>query len=89
MSETWAIAFPTTGQRLRANGAMAPRGLAERDAIVLSGPADKPWGMREMAVAEPAGHRMMFGQRLTWPVNATALQVWITTKIHPELTALR
>jgi len=39
--------------------------LAERDAMVLSGPADKPWGMREMAVATPAGHRMMFGQRLT------------------------
>ena len=38
--------------------------IAARGAIVLSGPADKPWGMREMGVATPAGHRMMFAQRL-------------------------
>jgi len=38
--------------------------IAARGAIVLSGPADKPWGMREIAVATPAGHRMMFAQRL-------------------------
>jgi predicted enzyme related to lactoylglutathione lyase len=31
-------------------------------AIVLSAPADKPWGWREMAVATPEGHRMMFAQ---------------------------
>lgn len=30
----------------------------------LSGPADKPWGMREMAVSTPDGHRIMFGQDL-------------------------
>jgi catechol 2,3-dioxygenase-like lactoylglutathione lyase family enzyme len=40
------------------------RAIAARGAIVLSGPADKPWGLRELAVATPAGHRMMFGQRL-------------------------
>jgi catechol 2,3-dioxygenase-like lactoylglutathione lyase family enzyme len=40
------------------------RDIAGRGAIVLSGPADKPWGLREMAVATPQGHRMMFGQRL-------------------------
>jgi len=33
-----------------------------RGAIVLSPPADKPWGWREMAVATPEGHRMMFAQ---------------------------
>jgi catechol 2,3-dioxygenase-like lactoylglutathione lyase family enzyme len=38
--------------------------IAARGAIVLSGPADKPWGIREIAVATPAGHRMMFAQRL-------------------------
>lgn len=38
--------------------------IVARGAIVLSGPADKPWGMREMAVATPAGHRMMFAKRL-------------------------
>jgi len=38
--------------------------IAGRGAIVMSGPADKPWGLREMAVVTPAGHRMMFGQRL-------------------------
>jgi len=40
------------------------RAIQSRGAVVLSGPADKPWGMREMAVATPAGHRMMFAQRL-------------------------
>ena len=29
---------------------------------VLSGPADKPWGLREMAVRTPDGHRIMFCQ---------------------------
>lgn len=37
--------------------------IAARGAIVLSGPADKAWGLREMAVATPAGHRMMFAAR--------------------------
>lgn len=27
-------------------------------------PADKPWGMREMPVTTPDGHRLMFGQEL-------------------------
>jgi len=40
------------------------RRISARGAIVLAPPADKPWGVREMAVATPAGHRMMFGQRL-------------------------
>jgi len=35
-----------------------------RAALILSPPADKPWGWREMAVATPEGHRMMFAQRL-------------------------
>ena len=38
--------------------------IAPRGAVVLSAPADKPWGRREMAVATPDGHRMMFGQYL-------------------------
>lgn len=33
-----------------------------RGALTLSGPADRPWGLREMAVKTPEGHRMMFGQ---------------------------
>jgi catechol 2,3-dioxygenase-like lactoylglutathione lyase family enzyme len=33
-----------------------------KGAIIRSGPADKPWGWREMAVATPEGHRMMFAQ---------------------------
>ena len=36
--------------------------FAARGALILSGPADKPWGWREMAVATPEGHRMMFAQ---------------------------
>ena len=38
--------------------------IAARGAIILSGPTDKPWGMREIAVATPAGHRMMFASRM-------------------------
>lgn len=33
-------------------------------AAISSPPADKPWGWREMAIATPEGHRMMFAQRL-------------------------
>jgi hypothetical protein len=33
-----------------------------RGAIILHAPSDKPWGQREMAVATPDGHRMMFAQ---------------------------
>jgi uncharacterized glyoxalase superfamily protein PhnB len=36
--------------------------FAARAAIILSPPADRPWGWREMAVATPEGHRMMFAQ---------------------------
>ena len=39
--------------------------IAARGAIVISPPADKPWGLREMAVATPDGHRMTFGQSLS------------------------
>jgi len=38
--------------------------FAARGALIRSGPADKPWGWREMAVATPEGHRMMFAQAL-------------------------
>jgi hypothetical protein len=38
--------------------------FASRAARIRSGPADKPWGWREMAVATPEGHRMMFAQRI-------------------------
>jgi len=36
-----------------------------RTALILSAPADRPWGWREMAVATPEGHRMMFAQLLS------------------------
>jgi predicted enzyme related to lactoylglutathione lyase len=38
--------------------------IAAKGAIILSPPADKPWGWREMAVATPEGHRMMFAQAI-------------------------
>ena len=38
--------------------------IAPRNPEIRSGPADKPWGMREMAVRTPDGHRVMFGQDL-------------------------
>lgn len=40
------------------------RAFATNGAIIRSAPMDKPWGWREMAVATPEGHRMMFAQRL-------------------------
>jgi hypothetical protein len=36
--------------------------FAARSALILAAPADKPWGWREMPVATPEGHRMMFAQ---------------------------
>jgi catechol 2,3-dioxygenase-like lactoylglutathione lyase family enzyme len=36
----------------------------EKGAIVVSAPADKPWGWREMGIATPEGHRMMFAQAI-------------------------
>lgn len=41
--------------------------FAGRGALILSGPLDRPWGWREMAVASPEGHRMMFAQLLKSP----------------------
>ena len=38
--------------------------FVEHSAIIRSAPEDKPWGWREMAVATPEGHRMMFAQRI-------------------------
>jgi predicted enzyme related to lactoylglutathione lyase len=35
-----------------------------KGAIIVSGPGDKPWGWRELGVATPEGHRMMFAQPL-------------------------
>ena len=31
--------------------------------LALPAPADKPWGMRELAVRTPDGHRLMIGSR--------------------------
>jgi uncharacterized glyoxalase superfamily protein PhnB len=38
--------------------------FAAKEAIIRAQPADKPWGWREMAVATPEGHRMMFAQSI-------------------------
>ena len=38
------------------------RAFADKRAIVRSAPEDKPWGWREMAVATPEGHRLVFAQ---------------------------
>ncbi len=43
--------------------------IAKRKALVLSPPTDKPWGMREMLVTTPDGHRIMFGQALAKTSN--------------------
>jgi predicted enzyme related to lactoylglutathione lyase len=36
--------------------------FAARGALILSPATDKPWGWREMAIATPEGHRIMFAQ---------------------------
>lgn len=36
--------------------------FATQGAHIIAAPADKPWGWREMVVATPEGHRMMFAQ---------------------------
>ena len=38
--------------------------IAARGALIRQPAADKPWGMREMLVATPDGHRIMVGQPL-------------------------
>jgi uncharacterized glyoxalase superfamily protein PhnB len=38
--------------------------FVQRGAIVRQPPTDRLWGMREMAVATPDGHRMMIGQKI-------------------------
>jgi catechol 2,3-dioxygenase-like lactoylglutathione lyase family enzyme len=38
--------------------------FAAKGAIIVSGPADRPWRWREMAIATPEGHRMMFAQAI-------------------------
>jgi predicted enzyme related to lactoylglutathione lyase len=38
------------------------REFAARGAIILQPPADRPYGMREMLVATPEGHRMTIAQ---------------------------
>ena len=38
--------------------------FSARGARIISGPTDKPWGWREMAVGSPEGHRMMFAQSI-------------------------
>jgi len=36
--------------------------FAAKGALILSAPSDKPWGWREMAIATPEGHRVMFAE---------------------------
>jgi uncharacterized glyoxalase superfamily protein PhnB len=38
--------------------------LLQSGAIILQPPANRAWGMREMAIATPDGHRMMIGQKI-------------------------
>jgi catechol 2,3-dioxygenase-like lactoylglutathione lyase family enzyme len=38
--------------------------IKDKGADIISGPEDKSWGMREMAVRTPDGHRVMFGEEL-------------------------
>ncbi|MEC9347940.1 MAG: VOC family protein [Pseudomonadota bacterium] len=44
--------------------------IRTRDTEILFEPADKPWGMREMGVRTPDGHRVMIGQDIDPPAPA-------------------
>jgi catechol 2,3-dioxygenase-like lactoylglutathione lyase family enzyme len=37
---------------------------AQRGALIIHPPVDRAWGMRELAIATPDGHRLMVGQIL-------------------------
>ena len=39
----------------------------DADAEILKPPTDEPWGMREMALRSPDGHRYMLGAPATSP----------------------
>ena len=41
--------------------------LLARQVEPLSAPEDKPWGMRELAIRTPDGHRITCGQRIESP----------------------
>jgi lactoylglutathione lyase len=43
--------------------------LAERGTAPLNGPVDRPWGVRTMAVADPAGHAWEFATPLAQPTG--------------------
>ena len=36
--------------------------IAARGSLILSRPANKPWGLREFTLATPDGHRMTIGE---------------------------
>ncbi len=38
--------------------------IRDKGVDIIAGPEDKPWGMREMVVRTPDGHRVMFGEEL-------------------------
>ncbi len=38
--------------------------IRSRCDTILRGPVDQPWGLREMHIRTPDGHRMVFGQEL-------------------------
>ena len=43
------------------------RELAERGALVISEPIDKPWGLREFTLHTPDGHRITCGEPIQRP----------------------
>jgi uncharacterized glyoxalase superfamily protein PhnB len=52
------------------------RDVVARDAIVQAAPTDKPWGLREFALATPDGHRITCGQPIPKMNPLLARQLW-------------
>ena len=50
--------------------AAAERSLRERGACIVDGPNDTWYGMRELTVADPAGHRLVFNCPIAAPVKS-------------------
>lgn len=66
--------------------------LAQRGAMVITPPESKPWGMREIAVHTPDGHRLTFGTPMR-PSGADVVGVALMERVvvgapDPQVVAL-
>jgi hypothetical protein len=58
-----AFPLPAIHRQVAIEAARLPA-YAGRYPVASQAPENRPWGMREMLIATPDGHRMMIGQQL-------------------------